>query len=67
VKYAVHFEFRQDTLEQRGVGDRPRQLAPDELRERGLERADVDGDDCLLSRRKLSDELVADFAARACD
>jgi PAS domain-containing protein len=63
----VDFELGQQPVEQIDVGDRPRELACDEGRQRPVERGDVQRDDRSPRPRQPGQEAVADFSPGARD
>ena len=62
---AIDFELGEDAIQQAHVGDRAGELARHLRRQRGIERAHVDGDDRDAWRRQPGDQAVTDFAACA--
>ena len=66
VVHRVDLELRHDALEQRVIEDRARELALHPVRQRRLQRVDVEGDDrALAAGRQPLDEAVADLPAGA--
>ena len=67
MKDEADLEFREQAIEQVGVGDRPGEDPRHERHERGVERVDVERDDGGTGGGQPRDQTVPDLAARARD